>query len=159
MRLADMLANAELARLAWQASARENGERGLLRDLHRPGARALGRLLPSGLIGALAPRVLDHPWTTRLLRRRHFTRESRAAAHLTSGWGSLAKVVGSDLALANADLALELLGPEATRHGAVEKLVRDAKLLQIYEGTNQLNRLNLFKCLVGPGRPAVDAFA
>jgi alkylation response protein AidB-like acyl-CoA dehydrogenase len=32
----------------------------------------------------------------------------------------------------------------------VEKILRDAKLIQIYEGTNQLNRLNFFKCLIAP---------
>ena len=30
----------------------------------------------------------------------------------------------------------------------VEKMMRDAKVTQIYEGTNQLNRLNLFKSLI-----------
>ena len=34
----------------------------------------------------------------------------------------------------------------------------DAKLLQIYEGTNQLNRLNLFKCLIGRDYPQVKVF-
>ncbi len=159
MRLADLFTSAQLARLAWQEAAWANCEHGLFRDLHRRGSYALGRLAPRPLIAAIAPRILDHPWTTRLLRRRHFGRYARASAHLTSGWGSLAKVVGSDLAVASADLALDLCGAEGTRHDAgVEKRVRDAKLLQIYEGTNQLNRLNLFKCLVGPDWD-VEAFA
>ena len=160
MRLADLRTNAELARLAWQEAAWANCGHGLFRDLHRRGTFALGRRVPARLVGAVAARVLDHPWTTRLLRWRNFTSYPRAAAELTSGWGSLSKVVGSDLAVASADLALELIGPEGTRHdGGVEKLVRDAKLLQIYEGTNQLNRLNLFKCLVGPAWSDVDVFA
>jgi alkylation response protein AidB-like acyl-CoA dehydrogenase len=40
----------------------------------------------------------------------------------------------------------------------VEKFLRDSKLLQIYEGTNQLNRLNLFKCLIGPSIPEAEVF-
>jgi alkylation response protein AidB-like acyl-CoA dehydrogenase len=160
MRLADLRANAELARLAWQEAAWANCAHGLFRDLHRRGVYELERRLPRRLIAAVGPRVLDQAWTTRLLRRRHLARYPRAAAELTSGWGSLAKVVGSDLAVASADLALELCGPDGTREGAgIEKRIRDAKLLQIYEGTNQLNRLNLFKCLVGAGWSDVEVFA
>jgi alkylation response protein AidB-like acyl-CoA dehydrogenase len=49
----------------------------------------------------------------------------------------------------NSQLALELMGQTGLRQeGGAEKVLRDAKLLQIYEGTNQLNRLNLFKCLI-----------
>jgi acyl-CoA dehydrogenase len=40
----------------------------------------------------------------------------------------------------------------------MEKIFRDAKLLQIYEGTNQLNRLNLFKCLIAPAYPQAKVF-
>lgn len=44
------------------------------------------------------------------------------------------------------------MGRTGVRHdGGVEKHLRDAKLMQIYEGTNQLNRQNLFKCLIGDG--------
>ena len=39
-----------------------------------------------------------------------------------------------------------------------EKHLRDAKLMQIYEGTNQLNRINLFKCLVAKGFPQISVF-
>jgi acyl-CoA dehydrogenase len=37
-------------------------------------------------------------------------------------------------------------------------MLRDIKLLQIYEGTNQLNRLNLFKCLIAPTVPQAKVF-
>jgi alkylation response protein AidB-like acyl-CoA dehydrogenase len=39
-----------------------------------------------------------------------------------------------------------------------EKHLRDAKLMQIYEGTNQLNRLNLFKCLMDRAYPQAKVF-
>ena len=159
MRLADMYANAQVARLAWQESAWANCEQGLFRGLFSPAVFGIERALPGALLRRLAPRVLDDPRTTRWLRHAGFARYPRSAANLTSGWGSLAKLVGSDLALANADLALELMGSDGTRHAAgAEKRLRDAKLLQIYEGTNQLNRLNVFKCLVGHEWSDVDPF-
>lgn len=160
MRLADMYVNAELAKLAWQESAWANCEQGLFRGMFLPIAFDIERVVPRRVLARLARYVLDDPRTTRLLRHFAFVRYSRSAANLTSGWASVAKLVGSDLAVMNADLALELIGPEGTRQGAgPEKRLRDAKLLQIYEGTNQLNRLNVFKCSVGHEWPDVDPFA
>jgi len=41
------------------------------------------------------------------------------------------------------------MGNAGLRHDHnAEKMLRDAKLLQIYEGTNQVNRINVFKRLV-----------
>jgi acyl-CoA dehydrogenase len=59
----------------------------------------------------------------------------------------------------NCQLALELMGQNGLRQDAgVEKMLRDIKLCQIYEGTNQLNRANLFKCLVAPAVPKAQVF-
>jgi alkylation response protein AidB-like acyl-CoA dehydrogenase len=61
-------------------------------------------------------------------------------------YSSLAKVVGSDLGMENCHRAIEFMGAAGVRHGAgVEKLFRDAKLCQIFEGTNQLNRLHMLQ--------------
>ena len=59
---------------------------------------------------------------------------------------SLAKVTGSDTAMAVTSRVMRLMGRDALdpRWG-VEKCFRDAKLTQIYEGTNQVNRLCAFK--------------
>ena len=52
--------------------------------------------------------------------------------------------------------ALQIVGLEAALHRCeLEKIFRDAKLTQIYEGTNQLNRHNLFRNAF----PGVDAYA
>lgn len=60
-------------------------------------------------------------------------------------YSSLAKVTGSDTAMDVAYEALQIAGPEASLHRLeLEKIFRDAKLTQIYEGTNQLNRHNIF---------------
>jgi len=72
---------------------------------------------------------------------------------------SLAKVVGSDMAMENCHLAIEFLSKAGIRHDqGVEKIFRDAKLLQIFEGTNQLNRLNIFKHQFCRRLPGVDVF-
>jgi alkylation response protein AidB-like acyl-CoA dehydrogenase len=56
-------------------------------------------------------------------------------------------------------MALEMMGQAGLRHDRrVEKHFRDAKLLQIYEGTNQLNRLNVFKCFIGRSFPQAVLF-
>ena len=77
----------------------------------------------------------------------------------TAGWASLSKFAGTDAGVKNTHMALEIMGQAGIRHDrGAEKLFRDAKLLQIYEGTNQLNRLNLFKCLIARDNPQVTVF-
>ncbi len=72
---------------------------------------------------------------------------------------SMAKVVGSDVAMENCHLALELAGETGVRHDrGMEKYFRDAKLLQIFEGTNQLNRLNIFNNYLGRHVPGVEVY-
>ncbi len=60
-------------------------------------------------------------------------------------YSSLAKVTGSDVAMEVAYQALQIAGASSSLHRyELEKIYRDAKLTQIYEGTNQLNRHNMF---------------
>jgi alkylation response protein AidB-like acyl-CoA dehydrogenase len=60
-------------------------------------------------------------------------------------YSSIAKVSGSDIAVEIAYEALQIAGLESSLHrNELEKIYRDAKLTQIYEGTNQLNRHNIF---------------
>jgi hypothetical protein len=61
---------------------------------------------------------------------------------------SMAKARGGDVAMRVTGAALELVGLRAGPVRAeLEKLWRDAKLTQIYEGTNQLNRLEVYRGL------------
>ena len=61
--------------------------------------------------------------------------------------------------LLKCQLAVELMGQAGIRHDrGAEKHLRDSKLLQIYEGTNQLNRLNVFKCLIARSVPEARVF-
>lgn len=67
----------------------------------------------------------------------------------TLGLSSMAKARGSDTAMRVTGMALEIAGLECgDLRPELEKCMRDAKLTQIYEGTNQLNRLEVFEGLV-----------
>jgi alkylation response protein AidB-like acyl-CoA dehydrogenase len=81
----------------------------------------------------------------------------RAARSIAAGkpsltLSSMAKTFASDAAVANASDAIQILGGNGYMHEyGVEKLLRDAKLTQIYEGTNQINRFEIMEgILEGP---------
>jgi alkylation response protein AidB-like acyl-CoA dehydrogenase len=60
--------------------------------------------------------------------------------------GAIAKVFCSDTAWDVCNTAMALMGEHGTVHAhGVEKMARDARLTQIYEGTNEINRLAIFE--------------
>ncbi len=64
--------------------------------------------------------------------------------------GAMAKCFASDTAMAVATDAVQLLGGYGfTRDFPVERFMRDAKITQIYEGTNQVQRVVVSKHLLG----------
>ena len=66
-----------------------------------------------------------------------------------AGLSSIAKYTASDLAVEVTSRAMEIMGADgAVQEYGVEKFYRDAKLTQIYEGTNQINRVYAFKNLL-----------
>lgn len=66
-----------------------------------------------------------------------------AEAHMPySREAAIAKCYAGDIAFKNAGDAIQILGGYGySREYPVEKLLRDAKILQIYEGTNQVQRV------------------
>ena len=63
---------------------------------------------------------------------------------------SCAKLFATDTAMRVATDAVQIFGGNGyMREYSVEKLMRDAKLLQIYEGTNQIQRLVIAKNVIG----------
>jgi alkylation response protein AidB-like acyl-CoA dehydrogenase len=85
-------------------------------------------------------RVADMLAETSALRAMIWQHASRPA--VTQANAAMCKVRGSDAAVRVCELALGLLGNHAVLHrNYVEKHFRDARLTQIYEGTNQINRL------------------
>ncbi len=64
--------------------------------------------------------------------------------------GSALKAAGTDLAMRATSLCCDIVGLEGMRRAyGIEKCFRDAKVTQIYEGTNQTNRLDVFEREVG----------
>ena len=62
---------------------------------------------------------------------------------------SMAKVVGSDAAMAVTVDAVQVFGGYGyMREYPVEKMLRDAKILQIYEGTNQIQKNEIAQALI-----------
>lgn len=65
--------------------------------------------------------------------------------------GSAIKVAGTDLAVKVANRVTDIVGLEGlSRPFGIEKYFRDAKITQIYEGTNQANRIDLFEHEISP---------
>jgi len=90
--------------------------------------------------------------------------EIEAARHLVwySAWlmdqgkpcgkeSAMAKCFGSDVAMRTTVEALQIFGGYGyMKDYPMEKLMRDAKLLQIYEGTNEIQRLVISREVIGP---------
>lgn len=78
------------------------------------------------------------------LQRINLKRRQRGQAH-----SSMAKFIAGDMAMRNANLALDIAGAAGLAQSAgIEKVFRDAKLVQIYEGTNQINRKHVWDSLI-----------
>jgi acyl-CoA dehydrogenase len=146
--LAGMEEEIHLARQLYMDAATELDHRALGGVMSHPSVRALGHVPASvrkraPVRGWLASeRARDA--TVALLHR---TTSERAVTR-SLALSSMAKARGGDVAMRVTGAALELVG---LRSGPVraelEKLWRDAKLCQIYEGTNQLNRLEVYRGL------------
>jgi len=64
---------------------------------------------------------------------------------------AMAKCFGSDVAMQTTVEAVQIFGGYGyMKDYPVEKLMRDAKLLQIYEGTNEIQRLVISREVIGP---------
>jgi alkylation response protein AidB-like acyl-CoA dehydrogenase len=157
--LAEMYKNTVSARLTYMESNYANGLYGAAADLQARPAYYYMKFTPRAWFDRVVSGWLDKPAATRLMRHLRFRKHDEEKALRVAGLGSLAKFFGTDMGIKNCHLALDLMGQAGLRHDRrAEKFLRDAKLLQIYEGTNQLNRLNVFKCLIGRNYPQVKIF-
>lgn len=69
-----------------------------------------------------------------------------------SYWAAIAKCYASDVAMAvTTDCVQALGGYGYVREYPVERFMRDAKITQIYEGTNQIQRVVIGRRVFGPG--------
>lgn len=144
--LANLARRAQVSRATYLGALLTGASMGLM----EPAASVLDLRLPEAL--------KDHP-AVRQMRSRmtgserinHWfgllaTRQTPLQREITCGYGDVAKVSCTDLAMENCQKALSLMGKNGLRHElGAEKLLRDCKLLQIYEGTNQINLLDYIK--------------
>jgi alkylation response protein AidB-like acyl-CoA dehydrogenase len=76
--------------------------------------------------------------------------EIEAGSPDTPRWASLAKLVAGDAAMAVTTDAVQVLGGYGyTDDFPVERMMRDAKITQLYEGTQQIQRLVVARALLG----------
>ena len=93
-------------------------------------------------VGIEAARLLIHQAAALKDQGQPFAREA-----------SQAKLFASDTAMRVATDALQMHGGYGyTKDAVVERIFRDAKLTQIYEGTNQIQRVIIARDLLGSGR-------
>lgn len=117
------------------------------------------KMMPVRILHFLASLFLKSKKYPRVMAENAAKNLDFEAVYYSSGFGSMAKIVGTDMGVRNSHLALELMGQAGVRHDrGVEKRLRDAKQLQIYEGTNQLNYINVFNCHIGQRVPGVKKF-
>lgn len=155
-RLADMQRNVMIARASYVEALVANQLFGLSSLSSGGAAESVSRMLPRGVLESGAARRLVASRVARRGARRAVDEMARWKIDASCGYGAAAKVTATDLGMANCRMAVELMGTDGLRHDrGMEKLLRDAKLLQIYEGTNQLNRLELFKKAI-ERRPRVE---
>lgn len=148
-RLADMYRNMVVARLLYVETNHANGLDGYFRLLQFKPLFYCLKLLHRQWIKKCVMPFLDFPAATLLMRKLMLNGQKNAQIHRTSGLASITKFTATDAGIQNCQMAIEIMGQAGLRQDRkVEKCLRDAKLLQIYEGTNQLNRLNTFKCLI-----------
>jgi acyl-CoA dehydrogenase len=95
----------------------------------------------------IAEMVIRVEATSLLVRKAAWNLDRGIRNPLTS---SCAKAYGADSAMATATDAVQVFGGNGSvKEYPVEKLMRDAKVLQIYEGTSQIQRLVIAKHVLG----------
>jgi acyl-CoA dehydrogenase len=157
--LAEMSKNVMLARLSYIETNYANSLHGSFKQLLSKPAYFFNQYVPKLFLEKFFAPLLDHPSSTSQARKQNLEGQTVSEQQCTSGWASLSKFCATDLGVKNCHMALEMMGQAGLRHDRrVEKHFRDAKLLQIYEGTNQLNRLNVFKCFIGRSFPQAVVF-
>ncbi len=85
--------------------------------------------------------------TQLLVRKAAWALDTHARSPIVS---SCAKAFGADSAMATAIDAVQIFGGNGyVKDYPVEKLMRDAKILQIYEGTSEIQRIVIAKAVLG----------
>ncbi len=157
--LAEMYKNVALARLTYVETNYANSLYGMFKVLQWKPMFYFLKFAPRPFLDRVMSPVMKLEPVTQIFRKVCLDGQKDEEMQRATGWASLSKFAASDLGLRNCQLALDLMGGAGVRFDQrAEKHLRDSKLLQIYEGTNQLNRLNLFNSLIGRALPGVKPF-
>lgn len=156
--LTDMYRNVNIARATYMESAYTDMMSGLFKLLAKKPVHYFLSIMPRWYFSLISP-LLGLNIITTLFRKFYYDWYTDDERDASSGWASIAKYTCTDIGIANANLAIDLMGADGLRHDhGAEKCYRDVKLTQIYESTNQINQMNLFCCLVGKNMPEVEFF-
>ena len=156
--LTDMYRNMNVSRITYMESAYTDLLQGLFKLLMIKPIHHFLRLMPRWYFTLISP-ILNFKFVTSLFRKYYYDWYTEEERNISSGWASIAKYTCSDMGLANANMALDLMGSDGLSHdNGAEKCFRDVKLQQIYESTNQINQMNLFCCMVANNVPEVEFF-
>jgi alkylation response protein AidB-like acyl-CoA dehydrogenase len=156
--LTEMYRNVIMSRVFYMESAFALTLSGLFKLLFMKPVYRFLKLMPRWYFRLVSP-LLNLEAATWFLRKFYYDWYPTEERNVASGWGSACKFTCSDIGLANANLALDLMGADGLRHeNGAEKCFRDVKLQQIYESTNQINQMNMFYCLVANDMPEVEFF-
>ncbi len=159
MILADMYMNVAMARLTYVEGNYANDRYGMFKLLMAKPIFYMTKFTPKFVLDTFMSPILNMPLSTWIFRKINFDLWKTEHQNVVDGLGAVAKVRASEIGLRNCELALELMGQAGLRHdGVVEKHLRDSKLLQIYEGTNEINKLIAFKSMVSHMAPSVTMF-
>ncbi|MGB9736642.1 MAG: acyl-CoA dehydrogenase family protein [bacterium] len=158
--LAEMYKNVVIGRLSYvEANYANSLPGGIYSLLQQRFIYYFVKYMPESILNLLVTPFLKTKLSSKIFRKVLVESQSIDEQHRASGWASLAKIVGTDMGVKNSQMALEMMGYAGLRHeNGAEKFLRDSKLLQIYEGTNQLNRINLFATHIGSSLKQVRIF-
>lgn len=135
--------------ISWEGHI-ECYSRGPYKDLQSPLGYSFFKYMPEVFLKFGLGTLLKTIGARDSLRKKRRESISLAEEKMIFGWGALTKSVCTDKAMESVLLALELVGSDGgSSFWELEKILRDVKLLQIYEGTNELNRLMIYKSFVG----------
>jgi alkylation response protein AidB-like acyl-CoA dehydrogenase len=151
MAIADMLQLLNAARQSYASVGLAMDAIGLFGLFQRPAVKAALKLLPERLAeSAKFQQALSGGWILDFCRKLKETAVPKEIVDYFLRVGSAAKVNGTDTGMEVASRCLDIVGLEgaAFRHG-IEKCFRDVKASQIYEGTNQINRKEVFNHELG----------
>jgi acyl-CoA dehydrogenase len=151
IQIAQVLQNFIISKtISWEGHI-ECYSRGPYKDLQSPFGYTFFKYMPAVFLKFGLGTLLKTKSARDGLRKKRRQSIALTDEKMIFGWGALTKSVCTDKAMESVLLALELVGSDGgSAFWELEKILRDVKLLQIYEGTNELNRLMIYKSFAGP---------